>query len=295
MRKAKLHPHFFANNTLSQTALHLALFGLGLPYEYQNPEYLNQTLTESQTVAILTLIEKRIAQRIPVEYITQEADYLGHTFYVNEHVLVPRSIMSTRFEDFLQLVPWQNYRVLDLCTGSGCIGISLALLNSTIKVDLADISEEALKVAKINITKYALGNRVKTIQSDIFENIHEKYDLIITNPPYVSAKDYQKIPLEFKNEPKLALESGKDGLDCIDKILMQAKNHLTPNGLLIAEVGYASAKLIKKRYKKLPLTWFGYRRPNGKESWLAMDGIFLCQAKTLLSYSETPNFFSTLF
>jgi ribosomal protein L3 glutamine methyltransferase len=281
MRKAKLHSHFFGDGSLYQTALHLALFSLKLPYEYNNKNFLNKILSQAETLAILNCIEIRIARRIPVEYITHEAHYLGHRFYVNEHVLVPRSIMNTRFADFLNMVQWQNYRVLDLCTGSGCIGISVALLHPTITVDLVDISPKALEVANINIQKYNLQTRIRTIQSNLFENLNTKYDLIITNPPYVSEKDYEKTPEEFKQEPKIALTSNQDGLGIIHQIFSQAKNYLNPEGLLIAEVGYLSAKLVKKQYKKIPLAWYGYRRPNGKQSWLAMDGIFLCHAKDL--------------
>jgi ribosomal protein L3 glutamine methyltransferase len=281
MRKAKLHSHFFGDGTLYQTALHLALFSLNLPYEYNNKNFLDKTLSQTETLAILNCIETRIARRIPIAYITHETRYSNYVFYVNEHVLVPRSIMNTRFEDFLKMVQWQNYRVLDLCTGSGCIGISLALLHPGITVDLVDISPEALEVAHINIQKYQLENRVQPIQSNLFENLNTKYDLIITNPPYVSEKDYEKAPEEFKQEPKIALTASQDGLGIIDKIVNQAKNYLNPEGLLIAEVGYLSAKLIKKQYKKIPLTWYGYRRPDGSQSWLAMDGIFLCHAKDL--------------
>jgi ribosomal protein L3 glutamine methyltransferase len=283
MKKARLHHHFFGDFSLYQTSLHLALFALSLPYDYDNQTILNKLLSPDETLNIIKILETRIAKRIPVEYITHEAKYLDFDFYVNEHVLVPRSIMNTRFQDFLDSAKWQNHRVLDLCTGSGCIGISLALLNPDIQVDLVDISPEAINVANINIKKHHLETRVTAIQSDLFKNLNNnQYDLIITNPPYVSQKDYKNTPIEFKNEPKLALESGKDGLDIIHQILSQAKNHLNPEGLLIAEVGYASAKLIKKQYKKIKLTWFPYRRPNGKTSWLAMDGTFLCHAKDLL-------------
>lgn len=281
MRQARLHHHFFGDLSLYQTSLHLALFALSLPYDYQNKKQLNILLNQEHAAKIIEIFERRIAERLPVEYITHEATYLDYLFYVNEHVLVPRSIMNTRFQDFLTMVTWQNGRVLDLCTGSGCIGISLALLQPNIKVDLADISSDALIVADINIKKFNLEQRVQTIHSDLFEQITQTYDLIITNPPYVSIKDYQNTPIEFKKEPKLALESGQDGLDIIREIFKKAKKYLSPEGLLIAEVGYASAKLIKREYKKIPLTWFAYRRPNGKESWLGMDGIFLCHAKDL--------------
>jgi ribosomal protein L3 glutamine methyltransferase len=289
MRKAKLHPHFFADNTLLATAQYLSFFALQLPYEYTNQQYLQQPLTAPQATQICCLFERRIAERVPVEYLSNEAWYLNNKFYVNQNVLVPRSIMSTRFSDFLNQVKWQNYRVLDLCTGSGCIGISLALMNTKITVDLVDISTAALAVAKINVDNYNLGNRVTCIQSDLFANLQDKYDLIISNPPYVSTADYKKIPAEFKREPQLALEADNKGLAIIDQILMQAKSHLNPQGQLIMEVGYASAKLVKKRYKKLDLEWFNYRRPVAQATWfsrwieplVAMDGTFKCAAAAL--------------
>ncbi len=291
MRQAKLHPHFFADHSLKTTALYLTFFALKLPYEYTNPDYLNKEITVNDAEKILQLFEKRISKRIPVEYITNESYYLGNPFYVNEHVLVPRSLMNTRFLDFLKFDQWKNYRVLDLCTGSGCIGISLALLNNQITVDLADISTKALAVAAINIKKYRLNDRVKCIESDLFENITEKYDIIITNPPYVPLNEYDQQPAEVKNEPDIALKAGIDGLEIIDKIIINSKSYLNPNGILIAETGYPAAKKIKKKYPATSFQWFKYRHPSGKKSILDkfcqrigyLDSIFMCQAKTLPS------------
>jgi len=266
MRKQHLHHHFFGRchflfgYSLSETSKYLTQHAL------KNRKSDSDKLTEQEAMDVIALFERRIAERIPVEYITNEADYAGHKFYVNEHVLVPRSSISARFGDFLNDMHWENHRVLDLCTGSGCIGITLALLNPDIQVDLADISPEALNVARINIEKHSLGNRVKCIQTDCFKNIQGKYDLIITNPPYISSHEYKKCSDEFKNEPKIALESGADGLDIINVILSQAKSHLNPNGVLIAEVGYSSAKRIKKKYPKVRFEWIKYRAPNKKES-----------------------------
>lgn len=285
MSKAKLHPHFFGRNTLLENAQYLAFHALGLPYEYSNPKYLATKLKHDQINKILGLYERRIAERIPVEYLTNEALYLDRKFYVNENVLVPRSLMSTRFEEFLESTNWNNYRVLDLCTGSGCIGSTLALMHPKITVDLADISSAALEVAQININNYNLNQRVRCIQSNLFANINGKYDLIITNPPYVSATDYKKIPSEFKREPKIALECADNGLEIIDRILAQAPDYLNPNGQLIAEVGYASAKLIKQKYKHLPLQWYSYKKP-GRQGFfdkyitplVAMHGVFSLDA-----------------
>jgi len=292
MRREKLHHHFFGNHSLFISALHLALFSLKLPYEYQNLHYLNTSITATTAIQIIALFERRIAERIPIEYITHEAEYLGNKFYINENVLVPRSLMNTRFSDFLNRIHWNTHRVLDLCTGSGCIGITLALMNPNIKVDLADISRKALDVAQINVDRYALADRVQCIETDLFENIVEKYDLIITNPPYVSEKEYQACPLEFKNEPKIALEAGKEGLDIIHKILDQAHHHLNPQGMLIAEVGYSAAQCLKRRYPKLPFEWLNYRKSTEKESlfdtlvrWTGyLDSLFLCKAEGLSKF-----------
>lgn len=295
MRKAKVHYHFFADHSLYKNALYLALFYLNLPYEYNNRHYLNRKITPSETMGIIKLFERRITERVPVEYITQEAYYLGKKFYVNKHVLVPRSLMSTQFKDFLNKVQWKNYRVLDLCAGSGCVGVTLALLNPNIKVDLVDISHDALAVARINVKNFGLEERVTCIQSDLFENIQEKYDLIITNPPYVTEIEYQQQPLEIKNEPKIALTAGTDGLAIINKILNQSGKYLNPQGLLIAEVGYSAAIMIKKIYPQLPIKWLKCKGGPEVQSIIYklaeilvkytsyLDSILICEAKVLMS------------
>lgn len=288
MRKAKCHHHFFWDYSLLSTAKYLAFFSLKLPYEFNNREYLDQNLSPEQAQTIMRLYEKLVSERLPVEYLTHEAHYLGRTFYVNEHVLVPRSLMNTRFEDFLKDIVWKNQRVLDLCTGSGCIGITLALLNTQIDVDLADISQEALNVAEINIDRYHLRERVERIQSDLFSNINRKYDLIISNPPYVTVKEHQHSPLEFKQEPVLALIGGQDGLDLIHRILQQAKHYLNPQGTLIAEVGFSAAKRLKKYYPRLPFQWFTYRRPSGKKSFFDPQGVFRIKAQDLPGQEGEP-------
>lgn len=294
MKKARLHPHFFQDNRLITSAQYLVFYGLNLPHDYANQHHLTMSVSQKALAALIPLLEKRLEHRLPIPYITHEAEYLGRMFYVNQDVLVPRSIMNTRFEDFINQVSWSNYRVLDLCTGSGCIGISLALINPNIKVDLADISEKALTVAQVNINKFDLSKRVRCIQSDVFSNIEDKYDLIITNPPYVPTAEYQSSPKEFKNEPKIALESGKTGLDIPEKILLQAREYLNPQGTLIAEVGYSTAKKLKKKYPKGLLEWFGYRKPCGTQPLLSMDGVFRIDANHLLKLETAKKGFSGL-
>jgi ribosomal protein L3 glutamine methyltransferase len=281
MQEERLHPHFFGNNTLLENAQYLTFFALQIPYAGNHSAYLNKQLTSVEVKNILALFERRIAERIPVEYLTHEAKYLDNYFYVNDKVLIPRSVMSTRYDDFLAEIHWENHRILDLCTGSGCIGITLALKNPALQVDLVDISSDALEVADINIKKYALQDRVRCIKSDLFENVKNRYDLIISNPPYISTSEYQRAPAEFKNEPTIALESGVEGLDLIYRILPQAKKYLNKKGLLIVEVGVTAAKKIKKQYRQLPFKWLNYRKPNGQVGWLAMDCIFQCRANDL--------------
>ncbi len=306
MRQEKLYHHFFANHSLRTLATHLALFSLKLPYDYTNKSFLNRKLSEQEARAIIHLFERRIAERKPLAYLTQETPYLKWTFYVNEAVLVPRSLMNTRFEEFLAAVPWENYRVLDMGSGSGCIGLSLALLDPKIKVDLVDISAAALEVAKRNVDRYALASRVRCIQSDLFAELSGSYDLIITNPPYVTDREYQRQPEEIKNEPALALEGGSDGLEVFNRILIQASAYLNPKGLLIAELGYTATKLLKKRYPSFPFQSFCYKKPQTKQGlwnklgrltdlpfeWSGyLDGVILWERKNLptqLSYQSYP-------
>jgi ribosomal protein L3 glutamine methyltransferase len=286
MRKARLNHHFFGNS-LWKTARYLAFYALQLPHEYENASYMQKSLSEKDIRQVIQLFEKRITERMPVAYITNEAWYLDRKFYVNENVLVPRSVMSYRFRDFLNVVKWTDHQVLDLCTGSGCIGISLAMMNSAISVDLVDVSEKALNVAAININKYSLSSRVKCLQSDLFSNVSNQYDLIISNPPYVSKSEYKASAAEFKNEPRIALESGKDGLDIVNRILQHAKNHLNPEGILIMEVGYAASKRIKKKYRHIPFKWFTYKKPNASrfDQWFdklfGLDCVLMCDRRAL--------------
>ncbi len=310
MQKEKIHYHFFMDHSLYSNALYLVFFAMRYPYQYHDKKLLNSLVPYDVALRIVKLFERRIIDRLPVEYLTEEAYYLGHKFYINKNVLVPRSLMSHRFEDFLKKVHWETYRVLDLCTGSGCIGISLALLDSRIKVDCVDISKEALKVAEININQYGLQNRMRCIQSDLFENlghkegehlqdnidekenVNNKYDLIISNPPYVAENEYAACPQEIKNEPQIALLGGKDGLVIIDKILTNAKQYLNKEGLLIVEVGYTAAKRLKKynKYHNITFQWYNCQSNPGKDSFLEifiswfgwLDSIFVCKAKDLL-------------
>ena len=227
------------------------------------------------------MFEKRIVERLPVEYITNEAWYYGHKFYVNENVLVPRSLMGEKFNDFIEKIKWQNCRVLDLCTGSGCIGITLALLNSKLNVDLVDIFDKALEVTQKNIGFFQLHNRVKCFQSDVFENVKDKYDLIISNPPYLNTSEYEANDEEWKNEPKIALECGKEGLNVFNRIFTNSHNYLTESGFLIMEVGHAAEIILKNKYPNF-FDWIEFTDSQGKK--MANSGVLRCKASQLIDF-----------
>ena len=235
---------------------YLAFFSLKLPYEYEKDIYRQTKISTTEIINFIKLLEKRISQRLPLPYITNEAWYLGWRFYVNEHTLVPRSIMNHKFNEFLQDMKWSNYKVLDLCAGSGCIGISLALLDSRIRVDLVDMSSDALEVAKVNIESYfVIKDRVNAIQSDLFTNVDGKYDLIITNPPYLPTEEYNFQSAEYKAEPKIALEAGEKGLDLVKRILNDSWKYMNQDGVLIVEVGPTSQDFCKQDYPDMPFEW----------------------------------------
>jgi len=216
---------------------------------------LEQELSAKQAKAINSLAHRRIRERIPMAYLLREAWLGEHSFYVDRRVIVPRSFIAELLRDHLS--PWlarEPKCVLDLCTGSGCLAVLSALEFPGARVDAADLSTSALQVAKINIRKYELGKRIRAIRSDLFKSIKTQYDLIVTNPPYVTARSMQKLPKEYRHEPALALAAGDDGLDLVRRILAGAKEHLAPGGLLVCEVG-GNRKALERAYPKLEFAW----------------------------------------
>ena len=202
-------------------------------------------LTEIEKDRIITLAEKRINQRIPMPYLTNNARFLGLDFYVDERVLIPRSPIYELIEDDFQ--PWINYQpksVLDLCCGSGCIGIACKIAMPFAEVVIADISKDALEVAAINLSKHRLENQINIVQSDGVEDINQRFDLIICNPPYVDDESMHALPLELQYEPKLALTAGTDGLDFVRPLMNKIDRVLNDNGALILEVGEAGQALL---------------------------------------------------
>ena len=257
-------------------SLQLVLGGLQLPLDLPT-ELFQSRLTPSEKETLVQLVLARIQQRVPVAYLTNSAWFCGHEFYVDERTIIPRSPISAliqdRFEGLLDAVP---QRILDLCTGGGCIAIACAYAFPEAEVDAVDLSFDALNVAEINIERHQLAHRVFPIQSDLFANIEgQKYDLIVTNPPYVDEKDLAEMPEEFHFEPELALGSGMDGLDITKQILKQAPNYLTENGLLVCEVGNSMVSLIEQ-YPEVPFEWVELK--NGGL------GVFALRYKELVKY-----------
>ncbi|MDE2117041.1 MAG: 50S ribosomal protein L3 N(5)-glutamine methyltransferase, partial [Betaproteobacteria bacterium] len=217
-------------------AAYLILHTLHLPLDRLDP-FLDARLTGSERAEVLNIIQRRVEQRAPAAYLTHEAWLGGFRFYVDERVIVPRSFIAELLHE--QLAPWiaepeEIGSVLDLCTGSGCLAILAAHAFPNAEVDAADISPDALDVAQKNVADYGLQDRVHLIESDLFANLKgRRYDLIISNPPYVDAPSMAALPQEYRHEPQLALGSGADGLDATRTILKQAAAHLNPGGTLI--------------------------------------------------------------
>ena len=233
----------------------LVMQTLGLEWS-ADPEILDARLLPSERTAVVDLIRRRVNDRIPLAYLLNIAYFGGLPFYVDERVLVPRSpiaeLIEARFQPWLTQEP---QRVLDLCTGSGCIAIAIAKAFPEALVDGADISIDALSVASVNVEHHEVHDRVGLIESDVFAKLpDQRYDLIVSNPPYVDAEDMADLPPEFLKEPELGLASGRDGLDLTRRILAEAADHLTENGVLVVEVGN-SQWALEQAFPDVPFEW----------------------------------------
>lgn len=249
--------HGFSN--AFDEARYLSLHALSLPPDLAD-EYLDCKLLPDEREQVLALLKKRALLRQPAAYITRESWFCGLRFYVDERVLVPRSpiaeLIGSQFE------PWidsrQVGRILDLCTGCGCIAIACQYAFEDAEVCASDISEEALEVAKINRTAHHLDDHLTLYQSNLFNDIPaQQFDIIVTNPPYVDAEDMADLGDEFGFEPELGLAAGFDGLDLVNQILLQSIDYLSENGILVIEVGNTQAAMMQ-RYDGLPMTWIDF-------------------------------------
>jgi ribosomal protein L3 glutamine methyltransferase len=238
-------------------AAYLVLHTLKLPLDRLDP-FLDAKLLPEEVLQVLAVIERRTSERVPAAYITNEAWLGTYAFYVDERVLVPRSFIAELIPNFFS--PWVSdpfavENVLELCTGSGCLAIMMADAFPNAVVDAVDISQDALAVAERNIRDYKLEGRVNPIASDLYENVpFKKYDLIVTNPPYVNADSMGKLPPEYLREPQIALHGGADGMDLVRKIVAGAAERLTPEGILVVEIGN-EAEYAEAAFGHLGLTW----------------------------------------
>lgn len=258
-------------------AAELVFYCAGLKHENGANEYA-RVLSAEQRARVLAFFDRRIRDRVPAAYLTHRMWFCGHEFYVDERVLVPRSpiaeLIEARFEPWIDAARIE--RVLDIGAGSGCIAIASALALPQAQVDAADVSDDALAVAAINVERFGLSSRVRLVRSDVFAGLSgERYDVIVSNPPYVGVEELRELPQEYRREPQLGLHGGADGLDIVRRILAEAEQHLRVHGILIVEVGNSEDALIEA-FPRTPFTWLEFERGGG--------GVFVLTAQQLAEH-----------
>jgi len=276
-RKLKRARVFFGHGTDNpwDDAAALVWHGLRLPHAASARVY-ERVVSPAGQEKVAALVERRINERVPVVYLTGQTWFAGLPFTVDPRVLIPRSPIAELIEQ--RFAPWVDAkrvrRILDIGTGSGCIAIACAYAFPRARVDGSDISEDALEVARANVRRHRLGRRVRLVQSDHFSALRgESYDIIVSNPPYVGAREMARLPPEYRHEPPLALAAGRSGLDSVRVILNEAVRHLRPRGVLIVEVGNTETA-VRRAFPELPFTWLHFERGGG--------GVFLLTAEQLV-------------
>ena len=239
-------------------------------------DVLRRPVAPRKHLRIEALLTRRIRERIPVVYLTQQCWFAGLPLHVDERVLIPRSPLAELIER--QFAPWiaaeRVRRICDMGTGSGCIAIACARYLPHARVDAVDVSPAALAVARINIARHRLGKRVRAVKSDHFSALgHSAYDIIVSNPPYVGRREMAGLPAEYRHEPSLALGAGTDGLDSVRVLLREAPRRLKPGGILVVEVGNTE-RAVRRAYPGLPFTWLDFERGGG--------GVFLLTREQLM-------------
>lgn len=258
-------------------AVYLVFCALQIPFA-ADERIMSRAITPQEQQKVEALAMRRLEERLPVAYLVGEAWFAGLPFTVNEQVLIPRSpIAELILQEFATLLPRTPERILDLCTGSGCIGIATALTFAGSSVDLADISPQALEVARANVQRHGLEARVRAVQSDLFAALQGPYDLILSNPPYVSQQEVDELPPEYRHEPALGLLSEDDGLAIPLRILREAADLLAPEGVLIMEVGY-SREALSARLPAVPLLWLEFAHGG--------DGVLLLTREQLREFAQ---------
>ena len=269
---------YFGHGTQNawEEAIFLAMHELHLPFESYD-DIQDCRLVEDEKHAILSLYQRRVSERIPAPYLVHEAWFAGLPFYVDENVLIPRSPMAEMIE--AGFAPWaveEPQTILDMCTGSGCIAIASSIYCPDALVTAVDISKDALKVAQKNIAKHNVEYNVELIESDLFTQLsNRQFDIIISNPPYVSDEEMATLPQEYLHEPDMALRAPDQGMEIVDKLLRESIHHLTEDGILIVEVGN-TAIFVEERYPDLPIIWASFERGG--------DGVFVINRASLAEY-----------
>lgn len=260
-------------------ALYLVFSFLGLDYAGDESQF-EQEMNQQQLADLRLLAGRRIDERVPVAYLVDEAWFAGLPFHSDQRALVPRSPLAELIlNQYAPLIDEAPERVLDLCTGGGCIGIATATVFPQAEVDLADISVDALALAEQNIQRHGLSGRVKTVASDLFDGVQGSYDLIVSNPPYVSAEEVVGLPAEYGHEPSLGLLSDEEGLLIPLQIMRQAPDFLRENGVLVMEVGY-SWEALMARYPELPVIWLEFEQ--GGEGVMAITRESLIRVQPMI-------------
>jgi ribosomal protein L3 glutamine methyltransferase len=276
--QAGLHFGHGTDNALDEAAW-LVLHALGLPLDAPEAQ-LDVVVDSAGRREIESLLKQRIESRKPAAYLTREAWFAGLPFYVDERVIVPRSHLGEFIEQ--QFTPWcepgRVHRALDLCTGSGCIAVALAQAFPEARVDASDVSGTALEVAATNVARHGLDKRIELIESDLFSALGgRRYDLIVSNPPYVTSAAMGRLPAEYRAEPALALAGGINGLELVGRMLAQADSHMSAEGLLVVEVGDAR-ETVEQEFPRLPFTWLTEPEEEGD--------VFLLHAAELTDYNK---------
>lgn len=275
MTKFKTHNIFCGHgcSTPYEEAYFLVLRSLKLEFEDLD-RFWDARLSNDELKTLLERIERRAVDKVPTPYLLNEAWLTDHSFYCDERVIIPRSFIAELLQD--ELAPWikdvENVRsVLDLCTGSGCLGILAAETFPNAEIDCVDISKDALDVAKLNVERYGMQDRINLIESDLFNSLEgKKYDLIISNPPYVTTEAMNNLPGEYRHEPSLALGAGNDGLDIVRRLISESKAHLHNKGLLVVEVG-DGREACETAYPKMPFTWLATEEEDSMVFLLTKD------------------------